>query len=72
MAATRHASDVATLQKDELQPAAIPENPPLEVPEARNYKLFVGRSRRSKTRFKGEDVPDRKLSGTVVGVRDSA
>nr|GEU81854.1 auxin response factor 1 [Tanacetum cinerariifolium] len=38
--------------------------------EARNHKLSVGM--RFKMRFEGEEVPERRFSGTIVGVEDSA
>lgn len=38
--------------------------------EARNHKLSVGM--RFKMRFEGEEVPERRFSGTIVGVGDSA
>ncbi|KAK2987006.1 hypothetical protein RJ640_024904, partial [Escallonia rubra] len=37
--------------------------------EARSHKLSVGM--RFKMRFEGEEVPERKFSGTIVGVGDS-
>ncbi|KAF3642497.1 Auxin response factor 7 [Capsicum annuum] len=37
--------------------------------EARNHKLSVGM--RFKMRFEGEEVPERRFSGTIVGVGDS-
>ncbi|XP_024965516.1 auxin response factor 1 isoform X3 [Cynara cardunculus var. scolymus] len=38
--------------------------------EARNHKLLVGM--RFKMRFEGEEVPERRFSGTIVGVGDTA
>ncbi|KAL4556203.1 hypothetical protein LXL04_038847 [Taraxacum kok-saghyz] len=38
--------------------------------EARNHKLSVGM--RFKMRFEGEEVPERRFSGTIVGVGDTA
>ncbi|PWA75798.1 auxin response factor 1 [Artemisia annua] len=38
--------------------------------EAKNHKLSVGM--RFKMRFEGEEVPERRFSGTIVGVGDSA
>ncbi|KAL8208911.1 hypothetical protein R6Q57_008323 [Mikania cordata] len=38
--------------------------------EARNHKLAVGM--RFKMRFEGEEVPERRFSGTIVGVGDTA
>ncbi|KAL3843635.1 hypothetical protein ACJIZ3_001038 [Penstemon smallii] len=37
--------------------------------EARNHKLSVGM--RFKMRFEGEEVPERRFSGTIVGVEDN-
>ncbi|KVI11085.1 Aux/IAA-ARF-dimerization [Cynara cardunculus var. scolymus] len=37
---------------------------------ARNHKLLVGM--RFKMRFEGEEVPERRFSGTIVGVGDTA
>ncbi|KAL9682287.1 hypothetical protein QQ045_014082 [Rhodiola kirilowii] len=38
--------------------------------EAQNYKLSVGM--RFKMRFEGEEVPERRFSGTVVGIEEKA
>ncbi|KAI3695091.1 hypothetical protein L1987_78079 [Smallanthus sonchifolius] len=38
--------------------------------EARNHKLSVGM--RFKMRFEGEEVPERRFSGTIVGVGDTS
>ncbi|KAB5574497.1 hypothetical protein DKX38_001691 [Salix brachista] len=37
--------------------------------EVRNYKLYVGM--RFKMRFEGEEVPERRFSGTIVGIGDN-
>ncbi|MCH87797.1 auxin response factor 1-like, partial [Trifolium medium] len=37
--------------------------------EARNHKLSVGM--RFKMRFEGDEVPERRFSGTIVGVEDN-
>ncbi|KAL6501318.1 Arf GTPase arf1 [Orobanche hederae] len=71
LATASHALSTRTLFSVFYKPRTSPSEFIVSVNkylEAKNQKLSVGK--RFKMRFEGEEVPERRLSGTVVGVED--
>ncbi|KAL6560652.1 Arf GTPase arf1 [Orobanche gracilis] len=71
LATASHALSTRTLFSVFYKPRTSPSEFIVSVSkylEAKNQKLSVGK--RFKMRFEGEEVPERRLSGTIVGVED--